>query len=88
MHGHIVGEYTTMLKKQGFGQMQWRPEMRRRMFQLIDENVHMANDRLLAFAFVREPFDRVVSCYHNKMTQRWETPGHDLRWMRDDIIRE
>lgn len=77
-----------MLQSQGFGQMSWRPQMRRRMFQLLDDSVPQANDRLFSFVFVREPFERIVSSYYNKMYGDWKKmTGHDMRWMRDDIIK-
>jgi hypothetical protein len=87
MHGKVVSDYNSQLRKEGFGQMELRPEMRRRMFQLIDESVPRGNDRHLSIVLVREPFSRIVSSYTNTMVGDWFKSGHDMRWMRDAIIK-
>ena len=57
------------------------------MFQLEDDSIEEANKRLVSFAFVRDPFDRLVSCYYNKMVAKnWLAVQQDLRWMRDEIL--
>ena len=79
--------YRQTLVKEGFKQDQLRPEIKRRMYQLEDELIEEANKKLVSFTFVRDPFDRLVSCYYNKMVMtNWFKIQQDLRWMRDEIL--
>ena len=79
--------YRKTLDNEGFRQEEIRPEIKRRMFQLEDDSIEEANKRLVSFAFVRDPFDRLVSSYYNKMVMRnWLAVRQDLRWMRDEIL--
>ena len=76
-----------MLEKKGFKQEEVRPEIKRRMFKLVDDSIEKANEKLVSFAFVRDPFDRLVSCYYDKMLMtNWFKAHKDLRWMRDEIL--
>ena len=78
-----------MLEKKGFKQEEVRPEIKRRMFKLVDDSIEKANEKLVSFAFVRDPFDRLVSCYHDKMLMtNWFKAHKDLRWMRDEILKK
>ena len=67
---------------------QWRPEIRRRLFNLQQISFKEAKDNLFSFVFVREPFQRIVSCYYDKMDQDWSKPGlaYRMTWMRNEII--
>ena len=47
-----------------------------------------AKKNLLSFVFVREPFERLISSYYDKMDRDWSKPQYDLRWMRDEIIKK
>ena len=79
--------YRQTLLKEGFKQDEIRPEIKRRMFQLEDSSIREANQKLISFTFVRDPFDRLVSCYYNKMVMdHWLAIRQDLRWMRDEIL--
>ena len=89
LNGYDLRTYTKKLRLAGFKQDQLRPEIRRRMYPLRDETIQAANDKLLSFAFVRDPFDRLVSCYYNKMVMKnWSEKKQDLKWMRDEILRQ
>ena len=78
------------MKNEGFQQHQVRTELKKRLFPLQSDSMWTANKNLLTFAFVRDPFDRIESCYQNKMVQGnwmlWTKGEKDLRWMRDIII--
>ena len=57
------------------------------MYKLEDDSIEKANEKLVSFAFVRDPFDRLVSCYYNKMLMTdWFKAQEGLRWMRDEIL--
>ena len=85
--GYDLKSYRQILVKQGFKQDELRPEIKRRMYKLEDESIEKANEKLVSFAFVRDPFDRLVSCYYNKMIMtNWFKVHQDLRWMRDEIL--
>ena len=47
-----------------------------------------AKKNLLSFVFVREPFERLISSYYDKMDRDWSKQQYDLRWMRDEIIKK
>ena len=87
MKGYDLKSYRKTLMTEGFRQEEIRPEIRSRIYQLKDESIEEANKRLVSFAFVRDPFDRLVSCYYNKMVMNnWLAVQQDLRWMRDEIL--
>jgi len=65
---------------------EFRPYMRQHFFPLKNNSFLDARDDLLSFVFVREPFERLVSSYYDKMDRDWSKPVYDLRWMRDEII--
>ena len=46
------------------------------------------NEALLSFAFVRHPFLRLASCYHEKMVHEYERNGEqsEYRWLHVSII--
>ena len=53
----------------------------------MDDSIEKANEKLVSFAFVRDPFDRLISCYYNKMLMTNWFKGHpDMRWIRDEIL--
>ena len=80
-------DFRNKLVKEGFKQDEIRPEIKRRMFQLKENSLNLANEKLLSFAFVRDPFERLASCYYNKMVMsNWHRVKQDLRWMRDEIL--
>ncbi len=60
--------------------------------KLEDDSIENANDKLVSFAFVRDPFDRLVSCYYSKMTMTNWPKDHqnqtEMRWIRDKILTE
>ena len=64
-----ISNYSKKLKSEGYKVQQWRPKMRERIFPLQHTSFLDARKDLLSFVFVREPFQRIVSCYHNKMMQ-------------------
>ena len=74
-----VGAFDKKLKEEGYDVSQWRPEMRRRIFPLEHNSFKDAKNELLSFVFVREPFERIVSCYHDKMNRDWSKPQFDLK---------
>ena len=77
------------MKEEGYpNASQWRPEIRKRLFNLQQLSFKEAKDDLLSFVFVREPFQRIVSCYYDKMDTDWSKPGRVFRmtWMRNEII--
>ena len=87
LKGYDLKSYRQNLVKEGFKQDELRPEIKRRLYQLKDDTIVDANKKLVSFAFVRDPFDRLVSCYYNKMVMsNWLKVYQDLRWMRDEII--
>lgn len=86
LHGYDITKYQKKLSNQHISHDQWRPEMRKNIFYLRNQSFVQARDSLLSFVFVREPFERLVSTYHNKMVRDWSKPAFDLRWMRDEIL--
>ena len=87
MRGFDLGTYKQTLVEEGFEPNNTWPEIRRRLYPPEDNSVREANQKLVSFVFVRNPFDRLVSCYYNKMIQRnWLTTQQDLRWIRDQIL--
>lgn len=87
LHGHNVVVYNHDLIAEGFPQEELRPETRRRIFYIRNETIHDAIESLFSFVFVREPFSRIVSSYHNKMVKDWSRPSlQHLRWMRNEIL--
>ena len=87
MKSYGLRRYRKTLDNEGFRQEEIRPEIKRRMFQLEDDSIEEANKKLVSFAFVRDPFDRLVSSYYNKMVMKnWLAVRQDLRWMRDEIL--
>ena len=82
-----MDEVTKKLKDQLHLQPpEFRPYMRQHFFPLKNNSFLDAKDDLLSFVFVREPFERLVSSYYDKMDRDWSKPVYDLRWMRDEII--
>ena len=77
-----VYRYDNKLKDEGYNVSQWRPEMRRRNFFLKHNSFKDARRDLTSFVFVREPFTRIVSSYHDKMDRDWSIPQFDLRVAR------
>ena len=69
-----ISNYSKKLKSEGYKVQQWRPKMRERIFPLQHTSFLDARKDLLSFVFVREPFQRIVSCYHDKMMQDWSKP--------------
>ena len=67
LRGMSVVYYDKKLKREGYNISQWRPQMRERIFPLEHISFIDARKDLLSFVFVREPFQRIVSCYHDKM---------------------
>ena len=87
MRGVDLQTYKQTLVKEGFQPNNTWPEIRRRMYPLEDCSLKEANEKLVSFAFVRDPFDRLVSCYYNKMFLKdWFTTEQDLKWIRDEIL--
>ena len=87
LKGKNIGEVTKKLKDQLHLQPpEFRPYMRQHLFPLKNNSFLDARDDLLSFVFVREPFERLVSSYYDKMDRDWSKPVYDLRWMRDEII--
>ena len=85
--GYDLKSYRQILVKEGFKQDELRPEIKRRMYKLEDDSIEKANEKLVSFTFVRDPYDRLVSCYYNKMIMtNWFKIHQDLRWMRDEIL--
>ena len=83
LRGYELKKYReTLMKKHGLVQSQIRPEIRKRHFALQEDSVNEANEKLVSFAFVRDPFDRLESCYYNKMVIK----DQSLKWMRDHIL--
>ena len=58
-----------------------RPAFRKIYFPHENLTYWQAKESLLTFAFVREPFERIVSSYNNKMLGIT-----DLFWMRKEIL--
>ena len=44
-----------------------RPTLRKKYFPLLNDSFISATENLYSFVFVREPFQRIVSSYNNKM---------------------
>ena len=87
LKGKNIDEVTKKLKDQLHLQPpEFRPYMRQHFFPLKNNSFLDARDDLLSFVFVREPFERLVSSYYDKMDRDWSKPVYDLRWMRDEII--
>ena len=87
LKGKNIGEVTKKLNDQLHLQPpEFRPYMRQHFFPLKNNSFLDARDDLLSFVFVREPFERLVSSYYDKMDRDWSKPVYDLRWMRDEII--
>ena len=82
----LVSKFDNKLKNDGYNVSQWRPEMRRRNFFLQHNSFKDARRHLISFVFVREPFTRIVSCYHDKMDRDWSLPQFDLRVARCLIL--
>ena len=66
-----------------------RPYLRQHYFKLRNNTFLEAKQRLLSFVFVREPFERLVSSYYDKMDRDWSNPSQDERFtrMRNAIIK-
>ena len=81
-------KWNRLLKNEGFDTHQWRPEIRKRLFPLQHSSFKDAKKDLLSFVFVREPFTRIVSSYHNKMNRDWSKPQFDLKVARGYNLRD
>ena len=89
LKGYDLKNYRQFLLDSGFHLNEIRPEIKRRLFQIKDDSKKEANTKMVSFAFVRDPFDRIVSCFHSKMVRKdWLEIEHSqqLRWMRDEIL--
>ena len=63
-----------------------RSNMRRDFFPLHERNFTDAEEKLFSFLFVRDPFQRVVSCYYSKITYGPKRKRR-LKWMREEILK-
>ena len=86
LKGKNIDEVTKKLNQLHLQPPEFRPYMRQHFFPLRNNSFLDAKDDLLSFVFVREPFERLVSSYYDKMDRDWSKPVYDLRWMRDEII--
>ena len=86
LRGMSVVYYDKKLKREGYNISQWRPKMRERIFPLQHVSFIDARKDLLSFVFVREPFQRIVSCYYDKMMKDWSKPQPQLTVARSLIL--
>ena len=89
LNGHDISKFNAKARGQLHLQPpNYRPYMRKHYFQLRNKSFIDAKHNLLSFVFVRDPFERIVSSYYDKMDRDWSKPAFDLRWMRDEIIQK
>ena len=79
LNGRNIIKWNKLLKNEGLDTHQWRPEIRKRLFPLQHSSFKDAKKDLLSFVFVREPFTRIVSSYHDKMNRDWSKPQFDMK---------